>query len=54
MKVLRYTIKTVVEFPANEPEWLSEVQSILDKGQELGTSEIIATELVDKEENPIG
>ena len=52
MKVLRYTIKTVIEVAANEPGWFSEVESVLDKGRELGTSEIEDVEMVEREKSP--
>lgn len=53
MKILRYTIKTVIEIPANELEWGLEIQEVINKGEELGTSEIVLIELLEAEKNPM-
>ncbi len=45
-KVLRYTIKTVIEVPADDPDAISEVTSVLEKGRELGTAEILSVQVV--------
>lgn len=45
-KVLRYTIKTVIEVPADDPDAIAEVTSVLEKGRELGTAEILSVQVV--------
>lgn len=51
VKKVRYTIRTVVEYPANEPDMAGEVSHILDGA--FGSTEIESVEIVDVEEGEI-
>ena len=45
-KVLRYTIKTIIEVPADSPDMISVVNETLEKGKEHGTAEIVSVQVV--------
>ena len=45
-KVLRYTIKTVVDVPADDPSAMSAVNEVLEKGREKGTAAVASVQVV--------
>lgn len=45
-KVLRYTIKTVIDIPASDPTAISRINEVLDKGKEYGSAEIASVQVV--------
>ena len=45
-KVLRYTIKTIIDVAANDPGAIEVVTETVDKGKEHGTAEIVSVQVV--------
>lgn len=48
-KVLRYTIKVVIDIPASDPTAISRINEVLDKGKEYGSATVASVQVVKAE-----